>query len=388
MRPDRRAVGSAVAERQDARVRFRIEGTQHHGRPRDVGGIDHHQPAVAGRRAAAAGLAEDGYRYIKALRLRIPYRLLDPRGTGEGNRIDRDLGERHHSAVIAIAVRRKQRAERRILGVVYGEEQLAVRRQRHLVDPRSATGVDGRLRERVGPVEIEHLERAVAVAGIKPPAVRRHAVGAGDVVVHRAAGVALDADKQALPEKPFEREAIGIDDVDRGVRAVGQVVLRAMRIDPADVIREQRRSRFPGSAYLHRGEAFRFGSAGCARPRANGEGRAANAERGGTRERMRKGKASNHVIPLSVEEAACLLCALGETAAVPERRHWKSVSAILRCCSYFLALPLTLLRHSVFPLTGQAAKGSGPFFETAERRKPDVRSAKGARWRLGLWWRR
>src|SRR6185295_281170 len=296
MRPDRGAVGSAVAERQDARVRLRIERTQHHGRPRDVGGIDHHQPAVAGRRAAAAGLAEDGYRYIKALRLRIPYRLLDPRGTGEGNRIDRDLRQRHHCAMVAIAVRREERAEWRILGVVDREKQLAIRGQRHLVDPGRSAGVDGRLRERVGPVEIEHLERAVAVAGVEPPAVSHHAVGPGDVVVHSASGVALDADEEALAEKPFEREAIGIDDIDRSIRAVGQVVLGAMRIDPADVVREQR-----GARNLDRGEALGFSIGRRSWPGAGAEGRARKRKEGGAKAQGRRSarQVSMHELLLS-----------------------------------------------------------------------------------------
>ena len=87
----------------------------------------------------------------------------------------RDLAE------AAVAIRREQCRERRILGVVGGEQQLAVRRQRHFIDSRGAAGADclfdgGRVRR----VEIDHLERAVAVAGIEPPAVRHDAVGPGD----------------------------------------------------------------------------------------------------------------------------------------------------------------------------------------------------------------
>src|SRR4029077_15542139 len=133
----------------------------------------------------------------------------------------------------------------------------------------------------------EYLERAVAVSGVEPSAVSDHAVGPGDVVVHSASGVALDADEEALAEEPFERDLVRVDDIDRSIRAVGQVVLGAMRIDPADVIREQR-----GARNLNRGEALGFSVGRRPGPGAGAEGRAAKAERGGTGQHIRKRKAS------------------------------------------------------------------------------------------------
>src|SRR5207247_7391319 len=96
------------------------------------------------------------------------------------------------------------------------------------------------LSKRVGPVEIEHFERAVAVAGVEPPAVRHDAVGSGDIVVDCAICIELDAYEKAFAEGPFEGQGAGIDDVDARVRAGGEVVLGTVRIDPADIVRPQR----------------------------------------------------------------------------------------------------------------------------------------------------
>ena len=57
----------------------------------------------------------------------------------------------------------------------------------------AAGGECGFESRRVRRVEIEHLERAVAVTGIEPPAVRHHAVGPGMIVVH-GAGVGVEHD--------------------------------------------------------------------------------------------------------------------------------------------------------------------------------------------------
>src|SRR3977135_1137982 len=59
------------------------------------------------------------------------------------------------------------------------------------------------------------------------------------VVVHSSAGpIQHDADKTV--DGPFECQILGIDDVDAGVRPVGQIVLRTIRIDEADVEGPQR----------------------------------------------------------------------------------------------------------------------------------------------------
>src|SRR5438046_5782007 len=70
MRSDSGAVGSAVAELQDAGVRGRIEGTEHHGPRRDGGRVDHHQPAVA-RGAPWRVFPEVRHRHVETLGLRI-----------------------------------------------------------------------------------------------------------------------------------------------------------------------------------------------------------------------------------------------------------------------------------------------------------------------------
>ena len=59
----------------------------------------------------------------------------------------------------------------------------AVRRQCHFIDPRCATGVDRLLDRGAGRVEVNDLERAVAVTGVEPASVRGDAVRTGDIVV-------------------------------------------------------------------------------------------------------------------------------------------------------------------------------------------------------------
>src|SRR5437773_6956367 len=53
----------------------------------------------------------------------------------------------------------------------------------------------------------------------------------------RSVCVELDADEAAEP--PREGEVLGVDDVDARVRAIAEVVLGAMRVDPADVVRHR-----------------------------------------------------------------------------------------------------------------------------------------------------
>jgi len=82
---------------------------------------------------------------------------------------------------------------------------------------------------------------------------------------------------------------VRVDDVDACVRAIAQVVLGAIRIDPADVERTQR---ITGD--LDCGQALGFGVGRRARPGAGAERRAADAERCGTGQRMRNRKASKN----------------------------------------------------------------------------------------------
>ena len=66
---------------------------------------------------------------------------------------------------------------------------------------------------------------------------RNDAVGPGMIIVHGAgSGVEHDPYEKALSEGPLEGQVEGVNDVDARVRAIGQIVLSAIRIDPADVV--------------------------------------------------------------------------------------------------------------------------------------------------------
>src|SRR5207249_10063027 len=101
--------------------------------------------------------------------------------------------------------------------------------------------------------------------------------GPGDIVINGAIRVELDADETA--ELPLEAEVASIDDVDARVRAIGQVVLGAMRVDPADVVRPQRIARD-----LNRSQAFGFSVARRAWAHASAERGAGCRERHGAQQ--------------------------------------------------------------------------------------------------------
>src|SRR6516162_329754 len=115
-------------------------------------------------------------------------------------------------------------------------------------------------------LEIDDLERAVTVTTVKPAAVRRHAIGSRNVVVHRARSVELDADETA--DRLLKRVLLCVDDVDARVRAIGQIVFGPVWIDPADIKRPQR-----VAGDLHRCQAF--GISCRRRPRAGARSSAA-----------------------------------------------------------------------------------------------------------------
>ncbi len=186
--------------------------------------------------------------------------------------------------MVPVAVRREQRREgQRLGGVVHGQQQFAVRRQRHFVKPiviGDAAGDRLFVSRRVGRVKIEHLERTVAVTGIEPPAVRSDAIGAGLIVVYcyytRSIGwVEYNASEKTLADGPLEGQGAGIDDVDTPVRAIAQIVFGAMRIDPADVVRLQWFTRD-----LDCSQAFGLGVGRRSRPGASGVRCPGSDERG------------------------------------------------------------------------------------------------------------
>jgi hypothetical protein len=60
-----------------------------------------------------------------------------------------------------------------------------------------------------------------------------YAVRPRNIVVHGAVGIIPDPDESA--ERPLPLEALRVDDLDGGVRSVGEVIFGAFRIDEADV---------------------------------------------------------------------------------------------------------------------------------------------------------
>ena len=105
-------------------------------------------------------------------------------------------------------------------------------------------------------IEVDDLQGAVAVAGIEPPAMGCHTVRPRMVVVDGVRGIWIehDADESADGSLPLER--MGVDDVNSGIGAVAQVILAAIRIDPADIERTQRIAR-----YENAGDTFGLGRA-------------------------------------------------------------------------------------------------------------------------------
>ena len=101
---------------------------------------------------------------------------------------------------------------------------------------------------------------------------RHDAVGSGDIVVNGAICIELDSHETAEPS--LEGEVVGVDDVDARVRAIGEVVLGAMRIDPTDVVRSQR-----VAGDLDCGQALGLCVGRCPRAGASGECRAGCRER-------------------------------------------------------------------------------------------------------------
>ena len=187
--------------------------------------------------AARRVVRDDGNRCEEALGLGIPGRLFKRKTEARRNdcRIDRDPDDHERVACGSVAVRREQRRKRRVLGVVCGDQQQTVAGNRHLINAGCSTGrdrlLDGRRSRRI---EIDHLERTVAIAGVEPPAVRYHAVWPGVIVVHSRTGF-VELDAHEAGDGPFELEMLGVDDVDACIRAIGQVIFRSVWIHPADV---------------------------------------------------------------------------------------------------------------------------------------------------------
>src|SRR5258708_21618197 len=193
------AVRSAGRERNDALACRQIKQAQ----PRDgIIRIGYQQAAAARRLGSILAVVaarwivfDDRDRGIETLGLGIPGRLLDRQAESrrEDRRVHRNSGDDERIADGAVAIGGKQRPKRRVLSVVGAKQQLTVPGNIHLVEPSRAAGadrlLDGARRRRV---KVDHLERAVAVAGIEPSAVRDHTVWPGVIVVNGGAGFFLE----------------------------------------------------------------------------------------------------------------------------------------------------------------------------------------------------
>ena len=153
-----------------------------------------------------------------------------------------------------IAIRSEKCREGRVLGVVGGDQQFAVRRQSHFIKPRLSAGVE-LLFERIGwrCIEVVHPQIAVSVARIEPTPVGGDAVRSGEVVVHGTGWDTgwVERDANEAWKAPFPGETLRVDDLDGCVGSIGEIHFRAIWVDPADVEGPQRIS-----WNLHGGEAF------------------------------------------------------------------------------------------------------------------------------------
>src|ERR1700694_3196707 len=148
MRSDGGAVRSAGVELDDPGVFDRIVGAFYRIWRVWIG---HQQTAAAGNEAWAGELAVvatqrvfgDGRdRCVEALRLGIPGGLFDPQAKSrrQYRRVYRSLFDHENIAWSLIAIRRKERHKRRIVGVVRGQQQCAVRREVHFINPKCPSG--------------------------------------------------------------------------------------------------------------------------------------------------------------------------------------------------------------------------------------------------------
>ncbi len=180
--------GLQADERNDTGVCVWVKCTQHGRRFGKRRRVDHQHPAVASYRAgklavvaARRVVGDDRDRVIEPLGLRLPRRLLQrqPKASRYDRGIDGNLGDNADVADPGIAVGGEQCGEGRVFRVVGGKQQFAVGGQRHFVDAGRAAGRNCLSRRNIGArrIQVKHLERAVAVAAVDPPAVRGNAIG-------------------------------------------------------------------------------------------------------------------------------------------------------------------------------------------------------------------
>src|SRR5260221_1828990 len=124
---------------------------------------------------------------------------------------------------------RNQGHERRLVGVVDDQQLPALVVEGHFIDPLDPAGADHV--DDLPRIDIDDLERAVAIAGIKAVAVGDHAGRSAGVV---AAGEALEA-----ADAGDELVGPGVENVDAGIGAVRQEIEPRMGLHEADIVGSQ-----------------------------------------------------------------------------------------------------------------------------------------------------
>src|SRR5262249_39755681 len=135
---------------------------------------------------------------VKALRLLVPRGLLEAAGRP---------GHRHMVEQDRIAVLRGDQChEGRIIGVVYDEKSLARSIQCHLVDPLRASCVD-HVDDLHAP-DVDDLQRAIAVAGVKGITIRDYSVRTARIIVSGEAYEAADAPDELVGSRVENVDAL------------------------------------------------------------------------------------------------------------------------------------------------------------------------------------
>src|SRR5690242_348510 len=243
------AIRAAGIERDYAHIFDRIVCSLHYRAGIELVRISDQKAAAAGNRAGELAIiaawrivGNDRDRCVEAFRLWIPGGLLKAQAEArrQDQRVHRNFGEYVDVAGPFVAIRSKKSRKWGIVSVVRGQQLLAVRGKGHFVEPEEATGGYHLLgAARWGGIEIDYMQRAIAVSGVKPATVGRNAGGTGPGVVYRRArAVEYDALKGLVQAGgAHEFEVLDVDDVDALGRAVSQIIFGSRGIDEADVER-------------------------------------------------------------------------------------------------------------------------------------------------------
>ena len=204
MRSNRGTIRSASMKRNDTGVCGRIEAPRCSPASRDCW-IGHEHPTIAGNRAWSCPLVTSGRvigddrdRSVESLGLGIPGRLLDRQACALRNDsiVDRNFRIMETWLVASSPFARKSVPKGGSSALLAASSSLpsdvkAISSTR-VVPPVEMLCLIGLV---VGGIEINHLERAVTIAGIEPAAMGRNAVRPGVVVVDGARMSELNTDK-------------------------------------------------------------------------------------------------------------------------------------------------------------------------------------------------